>query len=149
MAFFRSFLVENNQTPDTTYNENDEAALVLFLLQARLRQSAVDLHVPDGFEAPEHLPEGFALPGHLKELKFVAGFLCFFVSKPMRYMREVRSFREYFTPGFASDAPKQIQLAQALREEFYRATLNDLESATTLNGLFNVDTILEPEPVPA
>jgi hypothetical protein len=137
MAFFRSFLIKNSQEPDTTFAEHDEAALVMFLLQARLRHSAVDLHIPPDFKAPDRLPREFPE----QELKFVAGFLCFFVSKPMQYTREIRAFREYFIPGFAQDNPKQIQLGQALHERFFTATLNDLEGATTLDLFFDLSQI--------
>lgn len=138
MAFFRSFLIKNSQEPDAAFAEQDEAALVMFLLEARLRHSSVDLHIPSDFKAPERLPKEFAE----QELKFVAGFLCFFVSKPMQYMREIRAFREYFIPGFAQDTPKQIQLGQALHEKFFTATLNDIEGATTLDLFFDTTQIL-------
>jgi len=137
MAFFRSFLIENNQSPDTTFDEQDEAALVWFLVQARVRHSAVGLSIPADFEAPEQLSPNFA-----SALKFVAGFSCFFVSKPMQYMREMQAFRDYFIPGFASDQPKQIQLAQALHENFFTATLDDLSGASTLDLFFDINEII-------
>jgi hypothetical protein len=144
MAFFRSFLIENNEKPDTTFAEQDEAALVLFLLQARLKGSAVDLHIPADFEAPQQLPVEFAGPHPQQELKFVAGFLCFFVAKPMQYMRELKAFKQYFIPGFALDAPKQIQLAQGLREEFFTGTLNDLRVATTVDRFSDIAVVPVP-----
>jgi hypothetical protein len=137
MAFFRSFLTENSQTPDTAFAERDEAALVWFLIQARVRNSAVGLGIPADFEAPERLPANFA-----KEMKFVAGFVCFFVAKPMQYMREMNAFRNYFIPGFSGDEAKQIQLAQALRENFFHATLADLQGTTTLDLFFDVNEIM-------
>ncbi|TCK75397.1 hypothetical protein [Acidipila rosea] len=141
MAFFRTFLMENNQTPDTAFDEEDEAALVIFLLQARVKGSAADLQLPPGFRAPEHLPGEFDSPGVRQELKFIAGFLCFFVSKPVAYMREIKAFRDYFIPRFASDIPKQIQLAQALREEFFSATLDDLRFTDTVDRFFDIAEI--------
>jgi hypothetical protein len=141
MAFFRSFLIENQQTPDTSFDEDDEAALAFFLLQARLRRSASNLHITSDFEAPERLPIEFAGRGAQQELKFVAGFFCFFVAKPMLYMREMRAFRGYFIPGFARDAAKQIQLAQALRKEFFTATLKDLTEAKSLDSFFDIAAI--------
>lgn len=138
MAFFRSFLIENSEKPDTTFAEHDETALVMFLLMARLKQSPVDVHIPSDFKAPERLPKEFAE----QDLKFVAGFLCFFVAKPMQYIRDMRDFRGYFIPRFAQDTPKQIQLGQALHEKFYTATLNDIERAANLDFFFDMNQIV-------
>jgi hypothetical protein len=112
---------------------------VTFLLEARLGHS-VDLHIPSDFKAPERLPKEFSE----QELKFVAGFLCFFVSKPMQYARDIRAFREYFIPRFAQDTPKQIQLGQALHEKFFTATLNDIEGAANLDLFFDTNVIVAP-----
>jgi hypothetical protein len=141
MAFFRSYLLANQQQPDTTYDERDEAALILFLLESRLRRSAIDLRVPDGFTLPERMPREYAQPDVQRQLKFVAGFVCFFVAKPIGYLREMQAFRSYFIPGFADDAAKQIQLAQALRPSFFTATLEDLQSAETLDSFFDIAAI--------
>jgi hypothetical protein len=137
MAFFRSFLIKNSQEPDTTFAEQDEAALVMFLLEARLRHSSVDLHIPSDFKPPERLPKEFSE----QELKFIAGFLCFFIAKPMQYMREMQDFRKYFIPRFAQDTPKQIQLGQALHEKFFTAALRDIEGAATLDLFFDTKQI--------
>ena len=151
MAFFRSFLIENQQELNTEFSERDEAALVYFLLEARLRGSASrELYVPDDFEPPEQLPRTLAAPELLRrQLRFIGGFLCFFVAKPMGYLRDIRSFRDYFIPGFAADRAKQIQLGQALRPEFFTATLDDLTTASTLDQFFDTAAISVPEPAPA
>jgi len=141
MAFFRTYLIENDQTPDTSFDERDEAALVLFLLQARLRKSAAGLRVPEDFEAPEQLPSELDSPEMQKELKFITAFQCFLVSKPHGYEVEIAAFRQYYIPGFASDVPKQTQLAQGLRKRFFTATLDDLTRAETLDRFFNVSEI--------
>jgi hypothetical protein len=141
MAFFRTFLIENDQTPDTTFSERDEAALILFLLQARLRRRAIGLRVPEDFEAPEELPQELEGVNVQKELKFLAGFRCFFVSKPHGYEIQMAAFLDYFVPDFARDVAKQIQLAEGMREAFYSATLEDLKGAKTLDRFFNVNAI--------
>jgi hypothetical protein len=138
MAFFRSYLIENAATPDEEFDENDEAALVWFLVQARVRKSAEGLEVPAGYIAPTALPQEFASAYIKKHLKFVSGFLCFFVAKPALYSREIRAFRRYFIPNFANDRDKQIQLGQALHDEFFTASLNDLETAESLDRFFDV-----------
>ncbi len=138
MAFFRAFLLENHETPDTTFNERDEAALVMFLVQVRLNRSPAGVLVPEDFQLPDQVPTHLA-----KQVKFVAGFLCFFIAKPMTYMREMAAFRSYFIPGFASDRDKQIQLGQALRESFVTATLEDLSTAESLDFFFDVRELYE------
>ena len=135
MAFFREFLIENNETPDPTYSEKDEAALVLFLLQARLRGSAVGITVPDDFNPDDEVYRQLAVRRSIKDSKFIAGFLCFFVSKPFAYMRDMEAFKQYFIPGFATDRRKQVQLAEALRVGFFNATLENVQTAPSL-GLF-------------
>jgi len=141
MAFFRSYLIANQEEPDTTYDERDETALVLFLLQSRLQQSAKDLRVPENFTPPRVLPSEFTRPDSQRQLKFVAGFLCFFIGKPFQYRREMQAFRGYFIPSFADDVPKQIQLGQALRRKFFTASLNDLQGAETLDDFFDIAEI--------
>jgi hypothetical protein len=141
MAFFRSYLLANQQQPDTTYDERDETALVLFLLESRLRGSATGIRVPEGFVPPEQMPKEFVQPDLQRQLKFVSGFLCFFIGKPMAYLREMRAFRYYFIPRFPDDVDKQIQLGQALREKFFTATLEDLQQAQTLDDFFDIAEI--------
>lgn len=141
MAFFRTYLIQNNETPNTSFNEDDEAALILFLLYARLQRSGEEVRVPDGFTAPEDMPEELADSHSQRELRFVAGFVCFFVVKPAGYMRDMRDFQEYYVPGFASDTAKQIQLAGSLRKEFFEATLDDLTEAQSLDRFSDTTTI--------
>lgn len=138
MAFFRSYLTENGATPDDQYDENDEAALVWFLVQARIRGTAENLEVPAGFRAPDEWPQGVAAADFKKHLKFVSGFLCFFVVKPAQFVREMGAFRSYFIRNFAGDRDKQIQLGQALHDEFFTATLDDLKTAKSMDRFFDV-----------
>jgi hypothetical protein len=60
------------------------------------------------------------------------------VAKPALYSRELRAFRIYFIPNFAKDRDKQIQLGQALHDEFFTASLNDLKTAESLDRYFDV-----------
>ena len=142
MAFYREFLKQEGED----FEERDEAALVLFLLEARLNQSAVNLEMPAGFVAPDALTGELASAGAKKQLKFVAGFLCFFVAKPMGYVRDMRAFKRYFIPGFADDRAKQIQLGQALKAEFFNANLEDLERMESLDWLMDTEAFT-PRPV--
>jgi hypothetical protein len=71
-------------------------------------------------------------------LMFTAAFLCFLVSKPMTYVREMEVFKQYFTPGFAGDKAKQAQLATALRPEFFTAPVESLATTETLDRFFDV-----------
>jgi hypothetical protein len=142
MAFFRDYLIAKHETPDHRFNEDDEAALILFLLEARLRRSGHNIHVPEGFTAPAEMPPELDSPDILEEVKFVAGFVCFFVAKPKAYTDEMEIFREYFTPGFATNTAKQIQLGDSLRKPFFTATLEDLEKTSSLDRFF--DTTLLP-----
>ncbi|HVO78873.1 MAG TPA: hypothetical protein VMT39_02545 [Candidatus Bathyarchaeia archaeon] len=139
MAFFRLYLVRNHQAPDTTFDERDEAALVYFLLQARLKGSAEGVSIDSDFQAPADTAWMPPAPDLEAQIKFVAAFLCFFVSKPMAYMNELQAFRQYFIPGFAADSAKQIQLGRALRAPFFTAGVEDLASASSLDLLFDVD----------
>lgn len=141
MACFRNYLIENGQTPDTSFKENDEAALIFFLLYARLSGSARNIHIPADFEVPEEMPQDLRSAHAQDELKFVTGFRCFFVSKPAGYMRDINDFLEYYTPGFASDTAKQIQLAASLRREFFDAKLEDLTTAKSLDRFCDTTTI--------
>lgn len=138
MAFFHTYLIENEQTPDNYLYENDEAALVAFLVQARLNRSAKGLRVPEDYIAPDELPDDKNV---LRELKFVAGFVCFFVSKPSGYMIDMERFKDYYIPGFASDTAKQTQLAESLQKEFYTAKLEDLAKANSLGRFCDITKI--------
>jgi hypothetical protein len=89
--------------------------------------------LPADFIAPEDLPQELSSPEGERELRFVATFLCFFRTKPAAYMRDIANFKEYFTPGFSGSAEKQIQLATLLRGQFFRATIDDIVRAPSLN----------------
>src|ERR1700686_2805058 len=94
-GFFRSFLRENDQPIDTRYNANDEAAFVFGLVQLRLVRTylvPVDRH---------HMLEGAQMGVELVDaVRFVASFLCFFITKPAQYNREIKDFKDYYIPGF-------------------------------------------------
>jgi hypothetical protein len=142
MAFFRDYLLQNDQTINFNFSEDDEAALVLFLLHARLNGSARGLQVPADFTAPEHLPEQLTSPKEQDELKFITVFLCFFITKAEIYMSDIANFKEYFIPEFATSTEKQTQLADLLRGDFFSATIDDIARAPSL-GKF-VDTLKIP-----
>lgn len=139
MAFFRDFLRKNGQPIDTTYDEQDEAALVWFLVMARMNQSARGIQVPDNFTAPGDLTAEIT-----KHMRFVGGFLCFFIAKPATYMRDMQAFRQYFIPGFATDRDRQVQLGQALEDAFFTAELEDLANAESLNLFFDTTELMIP-----
>lgn len=138
MAFFRSYLKEIGIIPDPRFNETDEDVLVQFLLQARMRQSTAHVKIKTGFFGRRELYRELSDPKAKDALKFVAGFLCHFVTKPMGYVREMENFKQNLIPGFAKDRSKQDQLTRGLREEFFHAALESLETAETLDLYFDI-----------
>lgn len=138
MAFFRDLLKEFKVIPDPRFDEADEASLARFLLEARMRHSAAGLAVKTGFFARRELNRELAVPEAKETMIFVAAFLCFFVSKPMGYLREMEAFKQHFIPGFTMDAAKQTQVARGLRPEFFGATLESLTKAETLDLYFDI-----------
>lgn len=138
MPFFRDFLKEHKVIPDPRFDEADEASLARFLLEARMHRSAAGLVIKTGFFARRELNRELASVEAKEAILFVAAFLCFFVSKPMGYLREMEAFKEHFIPGFTMDAEKQAQLARGLRPEFFDATVESLTTAETLDLFFDI-----------
>jgi hypothetical protein len=141
MAFFRSYLKEIGIIPDPRFDETDEDVLVQFLLQARIRGSVANLEIKTGFFGRRELYRDLADPKAKDALKFVAGFLCHFVTKPVGYQREMEDFKQYFIPGFAKDRSRQARLARGLREEFFHTALESLETAETLDLYFDISEL--------
>ena len=147
MTFLNAYLAGRGETPDPTFQEEDEAALVLFLLKGRALRSMVGLTVSDDSETLDRLPAELLGPAHAVDLEFVTVFLCWIYAKPEGYMRDMRQFRDYFVPGFRHDGAKQIQVAAGLRPKFFGATVADLREAKSLDLFF--DTTQMPSPVSA
>ncbi len=99
MAFFRSYLKEIGIIPDPRFDETDEDVLVQFLLQARIRGSVANLEIKTGFFGRRELYRDLADPKAKDALKFVAGFLCHFVTKPVGYQREMEDFKAVLHSG--------------------------------------------------
>ena len=137
MAFFREFLMASKVIPDPRFDEADEAALVQLLLQARIRRSVEGVELKTGFLARREFNSELVSVEAQNALLFVAGFLCFFLSKPIGYTRGIEAFKEHFIPGFAIDKAKQARLMEGLRPEFFQATLESLATTETLDELFD------------
>jgi hypothetical protein len=60
------------------------------------------------------------------------------VKTPIPYGREMERFKAYFIPGFASSNSKHEQLRRGLRESYFDATLESLETTETLDVLFDM-----------
>lgn len=144
MTFLNAYLAGRGETPDPTFQEEDEAALVLFLLEARALRSKEGLTVPDDPETLDRLPAELLGPTHEGDLEFVTVFFCYFFAKPDGYMRDMRQFRDYFVPRFRHDRAKQIQVAVGLRPRFFDATVADLLEAKSLDLFFDMTQILSP-----
>ncbi len=138
MAFFREFLRTNKIVPDPRFDEDDEAALAQFLLEARMHGTAADLKVKSGFFAGRKINMELMSTEGQGALMFISAFLCFFISKPMTYVNEMEMFKQHFTPGFAGNKAKQEQLAKALRPEFFSATVESLAMTETLDRFFDL-----------
>jgi hypothetical protein len=141
MAFFREFLKTNKIVPDPRFDEEDEAALVQFLLEARMHGTAADVKIKSGFFAGRKLGVELVSVEGQDALMFVSAFLCFFLSKPMTYAHEMESFKQHFIPGFVGDKAKQAQLAKALRQEFFKANLESLATTETLDRFFDISEL--------
>jgi hypothetical protein len=138
MAFFREFLRASHIVPDPRFDEDDEAALAQFLLEARMHHTAADVKLKSGFFAGRKLKSELLSAEAQNALMFVSAFLCFFISKPMTYVHEIEIFKQHFTPGFAGSEAKQAQLANALRPEFFSANVESLATTETLNRFFDM-----------
>jgi hypothetical protein len=138
MSFFREYLKENKVIPDPRFDEGDEASLVRFLLEARMHHTAAGLEIKTGFFARRELNRELATVEAKNEMIFVAAFLCFFVTKPLGYLREMEAFKEHFIPGFSMDTAKQAQLARGLRKNFFTGAVESLVTAETLDLYFDI-----------
>lgn len=138
MSFFRDHLQEHRVYHDPRFDETDEDFLVQSLWQARIHRSKTHLVIKAGFFGRRDLIRELADPKAQDALHFVAAFLCYFVTKPIRYQREIEEFKLYFTPGYAKDKSKHEQLARGLRDGFFDATLESLETTETLDALFDI-----------
>lgn len=143
MKFFRPYLLRRGRGVRirgirTEFSEDDEAAVAWFLVEARLRKSARELLNSAVFTAPETIPTFKPL---LRQVRFVACFMCFFISKPTCFEDEMNEFCRYFIPNFAHDGGKRAQLARSLRPGFFSATVRDLEQAQTLDQYFDITDI--------
>lgn len=138
MAFFHEYLRANKIVPDPRFDELDEAALVHCLLLARMRHSTADMEIKSGILARMGFYRDLAGAEAQNALFFVAAFLCFFVTKPMRYLEEIETFKQDFIPGFAIDAAKKERLARGLRPDFFDATVPSLITTETLDRFFDI-----------
>jgi hypothetical protein len=50
----------------------------------------------------------------------------------------MEGFKSYFTPGFASNNLKHEQLRRGLRESYFDATIESLETMETVDALFDI-----------
>ncbi len=55
----------------------------------------------------------------------------------------MEGFKAYFTPGFASNNSKHEKLRRGLRESYFDATLESLETTETLDALFDMAELKE------
>jgi len=145
VSFFRDYLRENKVLHDPRFDETDEDFLVQALLQARMNRSKTNIVIKAGFFGRRDLERELKTPKAQEALHFVTGFLCYMVRTPIRYGREMEGFKAYFTPGFASNNSKHEQLRRGLRESYFDATLESLETTETLDALFDM---AEPKKTP-
>ena len=138
MSFFRDYLRQNRVLHDPRFDETDEDFLVQALLQARMNRSRGNIVIKAGFFGKRDLERELKTPKAQEALHFVAGFLCYMVKTPIPYGREMEGFKLYFTPEFASSNSKHEQLRRGLRESYFDATLESLESTETLDALFDL-----------
>ena len=138
MSFFRDYLRANNVMHDPRFDETDEDFLVQALLQARMHRSKTHIVIKAGFFGKRDLERELKTPKGKEALQFVAAFLCYMVPTPITYQKEMEGFKMYFTPGFANDSSKHEQLARGLRDGFFDATLESLETTETLDALFDI-----------
>ena len=138
MSFFRDYLREHKVLHDPRFDETDEDFLVQALLQARMNRSTTNIVIKAGFFGKRDLERELKTPKAQEALQFVAGFLCYTVKTPIPYGREMERFKAYFMPGFASSSLKYEQLRRGLRESFFDATVESLETTETMDALFDM-----------
>ncbi len=138
VSFFRDYLKENKVLHDPRFDETDEDFLVQALLQARMNRSRGNIVIKAGFFGKMDLERELKTPKAQEAMQFVAGFLGYTVKTPIPYGKEIERFKAYFTPEFASSSSKHEQLRQGVRESYFVATLESLETTETLDALFNM-----------
>jgi hypothetical protein len=138
VSFFRDYLRENKVLHDPRFDETDEDFLAQALLQARMNRSTTNIVIKAGYFGKKDLERELKTPKAKEALHFVAAFLCYMVKTPIPYGREIERFKAYFTPGFSSNNSKHEQLRRGLRESYFDATLESLETTETLDVLFDM-----------
>ncbi|HEY1806441.1 MAG TPA: hypothetical protein VGG45_18360 [Terracidiphilus sp.] len=138
MSFFREYLKDNKVLHDPRFDETDEDFLVQALLQARMNRSKGNIVIKTGFFGKRDLEQELKTQKGKDALHFVASFLCYMVATPISYGKEMERFKAYFTPGFASDNSKHEQLRQGLRQSYFDASPESLETTDTVDVLFDV-----------
>ena len=138
MSFFREYLRENRVLHDPRFDETDEDFLVQALLQARMNRSKTNIVIKTGFFGKRDLERELKTQKAKDALHFVAAFLGYLVATPISYQKEMERFKAHFTPGFANDPTKHEQLRRGLRESFFDATPESLETTETVDALFDV-----------
>ena len=145
MSFFRDYLRQSKVLHDPRFDETDEDFLVQALLQARMNRSRNNIVIKAGYFGKKDLERELKTPKAQEALHFVAGFLGFMVKTPIPYGREIEGFKAYFTTGFASNSAKHEQLRRGLRETYFDATLESLETTETLDALFDLAEMKRPQ----
>lgn len=138
MTFFRDYLRQSKVLHDPRFDETDEDFLVQALLQARMNRSRDNIVIKTGFFGTRDLERELKTPKAQEALHFVAGFLCYTVKTPIPYGKQMEGFKAYFTPGFASNNTRHEQLRRGLRESYFDATVDSLETTETLDALFDM-----------
>jgi hypothetical protein len=125
MSVFRDYLKSHDQEPDHLFEERDESWFVFCLLLIRLGLTVGRLPLlgpPLLPEVSRRVPDPFGILSLGVEaqgaLRFVSTFLCFFVSKPPRYHREIAVFKGQYIPNFSTRSEKQIQLFESALPSF-------------------------------
>ncbi len=139
MTFFREYLKENKVLHDPRFDETDEDFLVQALVQARMNKSKNNIVIKTGFFGKRDLERELKTQQGKEALQFVAAFLCYTVKTPIPFGKQMEKFKAHFIPGFAGDASKHEQLRQGLRPTYFDATPESLETAETLDALFDVE----------
>jgi hypothetical protein len=138
VTFFRDYLRENKVLHDPRFDETDEDFLVQALLQARMNRSTTNIVIKAGYFGKKDLERELKTPKAQEALHFVAGFLGYTVKTPIPYGREIERFKAYFTPGFSSNNSKHEQLRRGLRDSYFDATPESLETTETVDALFDM-----------
>ena len=143
VSFFRDYLRQSKVLHDPRFDETDEDFLVQALLQARMNRSRDNIVIKTGFFGKRDLERELKTPKAREALHFVAGFLGYTVKAPITYGREIEGFKAYFTPAFASNNSKHEKLRRGLRESYFVATLEGLETTETVGALFDMAEMKE------